>query len=166
MNKTLVLVRHGHRDNTTREIDNGLDEKGKEQAKCIKRYFLSRFSEEDLKTGLWLVSSPKLRCIETLQPLAKSLGRPVDVHPGLDEQNGREAGGAMEARVYDFLAEWKKSSVGLTVLASHGDWLPVAASRLLGLSFEPKKGSWLEIAIEGGSPSFKGYIPTFKHFYS
>lgn len=166
MNKTLVLVRHGHRDNTKRELDNGLTDKGKEQARNIKRYFSSRFSEEDLKTGLWFVSSPKVRCVETLQPLAKAFDRPVDIHPGLDEQNAREAGAAMEARVQTFLAEWKKSGVGVTVLSSHGDWIPVAASRLLGLSFEPKKGSWLEIALEGGSPALRSYIPTFKHFYS
>src|SRR4029079_6552406 len=90
MTKTLVLCRHGHRDNTKRELDNGLTDKGREQAKSIKRFFSERFSDEDLKKGVWFVSSPKLRCIETLQPTAKGLDRPVDAHPDLDEQSSRE----------------------------------------------------------------------------
>jgi broad specificity phosphatase PhoE len=166
MNKTLVLVRHGHRDNSKREIDNGLDDKGKEQAKHIKRYFQDRFSQEDLKSGLWLASSPKIRCVETLQPLAKTLDKQIDIHPGLDEQSLREGGPALEARIQTFLSEWKKSGVGITVLSSHGDWIPMATQRLLGVFVDPKKGSWLEIANEGGALTLKSYIPTFKHFYS
>lgn len=165
MDKTLIIIRHGSRDNTKREIDNGLDDKGKDQAKRIKRFFTSRFSQEDLKSGLWLVSSPKIRCVETLQPIAKALDRPVDIHPGLDEQAPREASAAMEARIQGFLSEWKKSTAGITVLSSHGDWIPMAVSRLLGLSVDPKKGSWLEIAGEAGFNSLRWYIPTFKHFF-
>lgn len=165
MNKTLVLIRHGHRDNSRRELDNGLDEKGREQAKSIKRFFMSRFAQDDLKGGLWIVSSPKIRCVETLQPLAKALDRTVDVHPGLDEQGPREAGSGIEARVQNFLAEWKRSESDITVVSSHGDWLPMAGMRLLGLSIEPKKGSWLEIAGDSSFQTLKWYIPSFKHFY-
>jgi broad specificity phosphatase PhoE len=165
MDKTLIIIRHGSRDNSRRELDNGLDEKGKDQAKRIKRFFSSRFSQDDLKGGLWLVSSPKIRCVETLQPIAKALDRPVDIHPGLDEQSPREAGSGMEVRIQNFLSEWKKSGVGITVLSSHGDWIPMAVSRLLGLTIDPKKGSWLEIAGEGGLITLKWYIPTFKHFF-
>src|SRR6185312_11499052 len=44
MTKTLVLCRHAHRDNSRRELDNGLTDKGREQAKNIRRFFGDRFA--------------------------------------------------------------------------------------------------------------------------
>ncbi len=160
MQKTLVLIRHGHRDNSRRELNNGLDEKGREQAKALRRFFLSRFQGEDLKNGLWLVSSPKLRCVETLQPLAKAVEKKIDIHPDLDE------GANLANRVGRFLDEWKKSPMVLTVLCSHGDWIPQAAEELLGAAVDPKKGSWLELESNAGAALLKWYIPSFKPFQS
>lgn len=165
MSKTLVLIRHAHRDTANREVDNGLSEKGREQAKNIKRFFEQRFGEEDFKRGLWFVSSPKLRCVETLLPAAKALERTVDVHPELDEQNGREGLTGLRSRIDQFLKEWKESKVALTVLCSHGDWLPLATHALLGFEHEFKKGGWLEVESEGSSVRLKWYIPTFKPLY-
>lgn len=165
MQKTLILIRHGHRDNSRREMDNGLDDKGREQAKAIKRFFTERFSKDDTGSGLWLVSSPKLRCVETLQPIAKALDRPVDVHPGLDEQNGRESGKGLEGRVQAFLKEWSDSKARLTVLCSHGDWLPLATVHLLGLQQDFKKGAWFEVEAIGLRGVLRWYIPSFKHFF-
>lgn len=165
MVKTLILIRHGHRDNSRRELDNGLDEKGREQAKAIKKFFNARFGQGGEMNGLWLVSSPKVRCVETLMPLAKTVDRPVDSHPGLDEQGPKESAAAFEARVKGFLQEWSKSQAGLTLLSSHGDWLPVAIRHLLGIDIEPKKGSWLEVEWNSARASLKWSIPTFKHFF-
>lgn len=166
MAKTLVLIRHAHRDTTRRELDNGLDDKGRDQAKAIKRFFNSRFGSYDTQKGLWLVSSPKVRCVETLQPAAKSIQRTVDIHPGLDEQSGKEPSGAFEKRVEGFLSEWANSNMELTVLCSHGDWLPLAIRRLLpGVHFEPKKGAWFELEWESGLATLKWCIPSFKSFY-
>lgn len=165
MSKTLILIRHGHRDTTQRQIDNGLDDKGREQAKAIKRFFTSRFETDGAKEGLWLVSSPKLRCVETLLPLAKALDRSVDIHPSLDEGSIREEGKLFEARIKTFLREWIQSKVEVTVLCSHGDWLPLAVHQLLGLYVDPKKGSWLEIEGDSDRADLKWYIPSFKHFY-
>ena len=58
MSKTLVFIRHSHRDNTQRELDNGLSEKGQDQAKAIRRFFMDRFAAEKFDQGLWLVSNP------------------------------------------------------------------------------------------------------------
>src|ERR1700722_14595820 len=99
MSKTLILIRHGHRDTARRELDNGLDDKGREQAKAIKRFFGERFQPEEYKRGLWFVSSPKLRCVETLQPAAKLFERPVDVNPDLEEQGPREGAAGLNQRV-------------------------------------------------------------------
>lgn len=166
MVKTLVLIRHAHRDTSARELDNGLDEKGREQAKCIKRFFADRFQKGEADAGLWLVSSPKLRCVETLNPLAKALEREVDVHPGLDEQSFKESSEVFEKRVATFLAEWAKSPAALTVLCSHGDWLPLATQRLMkGLNFDFRKGAWVELEWDTGVSTLKWCIPSFKTLY-
>ncbi len=153
MDKTLILVRHGHRDNSVRTLDNGLSDKGREQAKAIKRFFAARFPQEELKSGVWFVSSPKVRCIETLLPTAKAFNAEVDAHPLLDEQSSRERIDSLEARVQSFLKEWQKSDVSLTIASSHGDWLPLAMFILTGLHFDPKKGSWFEVDWLGGRAS-------------
>jgi broad specificity phosphatase PhoE len=165
MQKTLILIRHAHRDNTQRELDNGLSEKGREQAKAIKRFFTERFSKDEVGKGLWLLSSPKLRCIETLQPIAKVMERQVDIHPNLDEQSSRESIKAFEARIQGFLHEWAESKMQLTILCSHGDWLPTAMAQLTGNHQDFKKGAWLELEAEGAFNALRWYIPTFKHFF-
>ena len=165
MQKTLILVRHGHRDTSARLLDNGLSEKGRDQAKAIKKFFLARFAPGDLQGGLWFVSSPKLRCVETLIPVAKALDRTVDQHPLLDEQNMKESSSAMQERVQSFLHEWTHSRIALTVASSHGDWLPMATYHLLGTYIEPRKGSWMEIEWENGRAALRSYIPSFKPFF-
>lgn len=165
MQKTLVLIRHAHRDNSKREVDNGLDEKGKEQAKALKKFFTERFSKSDLNGGLWLVSSPKLRCVETLQPIAKAIDQAVDRHPGLDEQSDKESLKAFEGRVHSFLHEWMESKVSLTLLCSHGDWLPLATERLLGFHQSFKKGAWLEMEWTYGRGELRWYVPSFKNLF-
>lgn len=166
MSKRLILVRHAHRDTSVRQLDNGLTDKGREQAKNIKRYFVDRFGNDEVKSSLWLVSSPKIRCVETLLPLSKALDRPVDAHPNLNEGEMGEGGRVIEARVQNFLREWKQSKVEITVACSHGDWLPIAYHQLLGIYMDPKKGSWFEIEWEMDRPELVSYIPSFKHFYS
>jgi broad specificity phosphatase PhoE len=162
MTQTLVLIRHGHRDTSRRELDNGLDEKGRDQAKAIKRFFSSRFAGQEFKNGLWIVSSPRVRCMETLLPTAKELGRSVDSHPDLLEQTGRENAKALLGRVQRFLGEWRESRMSLTLVCSHGDWLPLASQLLLGLHLEHKKGSWMEVEREGDHHLLKWHIPSFK----
>jgi len=165
--KTLVLIRHGHRDTSRRELDNGLSDKGKDQARWLKRFFSDRFGELTSPEGIWLVSSPKKRCQETLQPIAKALGRDLDIHPELDEQNPREPFMQLQGRVQDFIKEWRASQAQVTLVASHGDWLPIAAETLLGQSFDFKKGCWFEVQLEplDGTIRLRWYVPSFKPIY-
>lgn len=166
MTKTLILVRHAHRDTTRRELDNGLDAKGKEQAKAIRRFFMERFHDDERRTAVWLVSSPKVRCLETLIPLSKALDRPVDTHPDLDEQGPQEPLESLRKRVQLFLREWRSSKAHVTVLCSHGDWLPLALLELGGFGQDFKKGCWLELEFNDGPPALRWYIPSFRLFYS
>lgn len=131
----------------------------------IKRFFTERFSKDELGKGLWVVSSPKVRCVETLQPIAKVMERQVDVHPGLDEASARESIKVFEGRVQAFLKEWQESKMEMTIVCSHGDWLPVAMSQLTGIHQDFKKGAWLELETDGSLNAIRWYIPTFKHFF-
>jgi broad specificity phosphatase PhoE len=163
MKKTLVLVRHAHRDTAVRSKDNGLSEKGKEQARWVKKFFTARFGK-DQPGSIWLVSSPKKRCQETLALIAAEIKQQVDPHPDLDEQSNQESVAKFEERVNHFIKDWMDSPQELTIACSHGDWLPVAIARLLGCHADFKKSSWLEIEYDG-SMQLKWFVPTLKPFY-
>src|SRR4051812_31670871 len=128
MTKTLVLIRHAHRDTGDRARDNGLSDKGKDQARWLKKYFTSRFEHPE---GLWLVSSPKKRCLETLAPISSVGEYEIDVDPDLDEKAASETVEAFEQRIHRFLKEWTQTPQELTIVCSHGDWLPAAVVHLL-----------------------------------
>lgn len=165
MSKTLILLRHAHRDNSDRSADNGLSDKGKEQAKSIRRFFLERFDKDDLEDGLWVVSSPKKRCQETISPVTKELKHELDIHPDLSEHAPGESFSAFQARIERFLREWKNSKAGITVVVSHSDWLPLAVQSLYGKLIEFKKGAWVEFEADQNELMLKWCIPTFKPFY-
>jgi broad specificity phosphatase PhoE len=159
--KTLVLIRHAHRDNSLRQRDNGLSDKWKDQARWLKKYFQMRFEKPE---GVWLVSSPKKRCLETLAPIATAANLEIDVNPDLDEQASAESVAKFEGRIQHFLKEWQLMPQPLTLVCGHGDWLPLAALQLLGSHCDFKKGGWMELEWDG-SALLKSYIPSFKAFY-
>jgi len=142
--KKLIFVRHAHRDKTEgREKDNGLSRKGWKQAERVKRYFVSQIG----KTKPRLLSSRKLRCMETLAPLADKLEASVDISPLLMEEEPGLA--PLKTRVKKFCDEWKNSKEPLVVACSHGDWLPIALEHLTGACIELKKGGWAEMEQDG-----------------
>jgi 8-oxo-(d)GTP phosphatase len=143
--RTLILLRHAHRETTLgRDRDNGLSEKGKEQAKAIAKYYLGRFPD----SSPVLLSSPKIRCVETLLPLADKTGRDIKVVDLLDEQF--ETNTAFQRRIAKFLQWWKKSQPSVLVVCSHGDWIPAFSRLFLGTAIELKKGGWLELESKSG----------------
>lgn len=166
MDKLLIMVRHGQRDTSQRELDNGLNDKGRDQARLLRRFFELRFDSDDLKSGLWVVSSPKRRCVETLTPIAKGIDREVDIHPDLDELGAKETMAAGQARIQRFLTEWRQSNAAITVLCSHGDWLPLATQQLMGVDLSFKKGSWLELEWADDRANLRWMIPSFKAIFS
>ena len=96
MTKTLVLIRHAHRDvPSDRTKDNGLSERGQEQIKKLLKFYKSRF---ELLPAL-LLSSPKKRCIETVSGIAKELQTKLGVDAHLDEQGTQETAALMSARI-------------------------------------------------------------------
>lgn len=106
----LYLIRHAKAGErrlwTGIDIDRPLSKKGWKQSELVGKR-LARLEPSVL------LSSPYVRCIQTLEPLSERLGRSVTVEPRLceDEPVGP---------VLDLLAEVPKGAV----LCSHGDIIP------------------------------------------
>jgi 8-oxo-dGTP diphosphatase len=129
---TLLLLRHataGHRrpgddDDHLRP----LDERGRLQAEAYPELFAD-FAVERVLT------SPYVRCRQSVEPLAASLGLPVEERAELAEGAGRDETWALAAEL----------GATTAVLCSHGDILGFL------LDEEPPKGStWVVDAEPGG----------------
>lgn len=149
--KILILVRHAHRDTTHKEEDNGLSEKGIEQSfiltQEIKKQFSKLLSHQTTSSDseFILLSSPKRRCIETLQPLEKYLKTQIRIDPLLGEQLNSENSLQFQKRIQNFLDQWIENNIPLTIICSHGDWIPLAIKLLVGTEKEINKGEWFQI---------------------
>lgn len=136
----LLVVRHAHRDTTDRKLDNGLSSKGKAQAKKIKEYIDQHFVVDRFS----IFSSPKLRCIETVEPL----GEPEAIDE-LDEMQRSETQADFENRVREFCRWWLTEGPEGLVICSHGDWIPVFLKLVSGEEASLKKGGLAEIRSDG-----------------
>jgi 8-oxo-(d)GTP phosphatase len=157
--KTLVIIRHAHRDKDKggRE-DNGLSKKGKRQAQEIAKYFKKKFSDEEKPS---IFSSPKLRCVETVEPIAEETKTRIMTSPLLDESE-EESPEKFDKRMQDFLDLWSASEAPLTIACSHGDCIPVMLQKISGNELDLKKGGWAEITLEkNGKPKLKKVIQDF-----
>ena len=169
--KTLILIRHAHRETRDRSADNGLSDKGKEQAAALAKYFESSslfeaavaLSSKPRGFRPALMSSPKLRCIETITPIARKLRLEVEALPLLTEQKEGETARAFAGRIDEFTRWWKSEGPSLTIVCSHGDWLPLCVERLVGAQVEFQKGSWAEVGSGGPGerPSLRWLIQNF-----
>lgn len=146
--RVLILLRHAHRSLKDPAADNGLSKKGKKQAERFRKDFL-RVVGREIRPRL--LSSPKRRCVETLAPLAKRLGRSVTRDPGLRERDPGETPAAFRARVERFLRGLHRRPARWIVLSTHGDWAPLALRLLTGARARFAKGGWAW--IEPGNPA-------------
>ncbi len=136
-----MIVRHAHRfKNPSREADNGLSPKGIGQAEKIVTFFQKRFKSG----GVAIVSSPKMRCLETVQPLANLKRRRIKTLAILDE------GGDLPKKAAEFLNWWKIQKTPRLVICSHGDWIPVFLKAAIGAEVDMKKGAWAELELDSG----------------
>lgn len=149
---TLRLLRHaaaGNREKWTgNDRERPLTKKGRRQATAIAEALGSAGIER-------IVTSPFLRCIETVEPLAAATGAKIEISEALAEGPDVDA-------AYDLV----DSLVGANaVLCSHGDVIPATINRLvwLGLSLESRfycsKGSIWEIDIDRGKFGSGRYVP-------
>jgi broad specificity phosphatase PhoE len=99
------------------------------------------------------LSSPKRRCVETVEPLAKATRTAVEVSDLLDEQSENDK--AFLRRLEKFVVWWTQEPAPLIVACSHGDWIPLCLQRLTGVSTDLKKGGWAEIGDDNGRISLR-----------
>lgn len=122
---TLHLVRHGsagtRNDADPSDTERHLDATGLRQALRLA----ARLSDEDITVVL---TSPAARCVETIEPLASSLGLDIVIDDRLMEGTDIDASWAIvEALALD----------GETaVLCSHGDVIPELIRRAKGRGME------------------------------
>lgn len=151
MAKTLILVRHAHRDKGLGD-DNGLSERGQRQAKRICARVESHLKEDSGDASIAVFSSPKRRCIETVAPLAQKLNIQVETMKLLDE------GSRLEERVEEFFKWWIREAPQVTIACSHGDWIPCCILRMTGARVDLKKGAIAEISGPSAAPLLMGLI--------
>lgn len=114
---SIYLVRHAkagsRRDWDGPDEQRPLSTKGRRQARCLVDVFADR------PVGA-VLSSPYRRCVETVQPLADTIGMPVQEEPALAE--GADVG--------DAVALVRRLAPGPAVLCSHGDVIPLLLEAL------------------------------------
>ena len=137
----LLLFRHGtaghRRPGDDEDHLRPLDERGRRQAAALPAQY-SRFAVERVLT------SPYVRCRQSVEPLAETLGLAV-------EERAELAEGAAEAETRALIAEVAGDT---GVLCTHGDILEA----LLGE--EPEKGStWVVEPNGDGNLRRREYLP-------
>lgn len=137
----MIVVRHGHRDKGGGgEADNGLSAQGRKHAERIRARFGKKFPGEKAA----LISSPKLRCRETLLPLAESLGVTIQNSAYLDE------GGDLPVKCQEFFEAFSRGRDSLVVICTHGDWIPEFLEQAVGSPIELDKGAWAQFEGRAG----------------
>ena len=126
---TIYLVRHasaGSRGHGASDRERPLDEHGLLQAKEIATRLSGRRVDR-------ILSSPAVRCAQTVEPLASALGLDVELDEALWE--GRE----LEPMLELLFAAAERS--GDSVLCSHGDMIPwtIGTLRSAGMPTEGRK---------------------------
>ena len=135
----LLVVRHAHRDKSAgRAEDNGISPKGRKQAMRLLEHFKKEFPGLHAP-ALKVLSSPKKRCVETVQPLAEAGKTKVHTSGLLDE------GAELEDRARKYLTEWKREGSGVTVICSHGDWIPLFLELATGVPTDLAKGGCAQL---------------------
>ncbi|MBN8553917.1 MAG: histidine phosphatase family protein [Deltaproteobacteria bacterium] len=138
MKKTLIILRHAHRDTSERSLDNGLDEKGIEQVARLKKFFAENYSVKNPQA----FSSPKIRCQETIAAIGK-----FETMDLLDERDLKENEKEFLARVEKFMDWWKTEAADFCVICSHGDWIPTFLYKAIREPLDLKKAGLIEMNL-------------------
>jgi len=158
--KTLVLIRHAHRDTSDRDADDGLSDKGRAQALALAAHYRTHYFETAEKLGVTIRSSRRKRCVETVEPIARLHGRKVETFLPLLEQESGETELVFVERVLEFVRWWKEDAPNFVVACSHGDWLPLVTEKLIGRPMDFKKGALAEIVLKSADarPSLRSLM--------
>jgi 8-oxo-dGTP diphosphatase len=150
----VYLIRHAHAGSRSGwdgdDSRRPLSPKGRVQADGLNRWLAEQKIDE-------VRSSPSVRCIETVEPLAESHGLAVTVDPSLGEGSD----------VDECIAAVLDASERTLVLCSHGDLIPMVIRRLVAKGMRTKapnlsqKGSAWLLEIVDGDPVSATYQAPF-----
>ncbi|MDP9119384.1 MAG: histidine phosphatase family protein [Actinomycetota bacterium] len=130
------------------DLSRPLSKNGRRQAEALVRVLSSRIVER-------ILSSPAIRCVETVRPLADQRGLPIEPRDELSE-------GAPLSGLLELLDELRSTP---PVLCGHGDLIPAviehleAEGALVGPDRGWKKGSVWVLEREAGLVVRATYIP-------
>ncbi|MEO5666656.1 MAG: phosphoglycerate mutase family protein [Bdellovibrionota bacterium] len=114
----IYFLRHAHRDTHDPSADNGLSEKGWEQCDDLARYFKKKVERIDEAR-----SSPKVRCMQTTESVAKAYKLKVREDWSLHESAG-DSDRDFRDRIVKLLEKLQSEKKTL-LLGTHGDVLDV-----------------------------------------
>jgi 8-oxo-dGTP diphosphatase len=146
----VYLVRHAKAGSRSRydgdDRQRPLSDKGRAQADALA----ARLATAGVTA---LLSSPYIRCVQTLEPLAASVGLPVEPTPSLAEGAGPDAALALV-----------ESADAPLALCSHGDVIGDLVSRLVRRGVTVcgdglEKGSVWVLTVEAGTVTSARYDP-------
>jgi broad specificity phosphatase PhoE len=146
--KTLFIVRHAHRVVTDRSLDNGLSERGHKQAEAAALFIHNIIGPKPVV----IRSSPRLRCQQTLSPLAKMWAIETEVDPLLCEQEQHENDKTFLNRIEEAKARWIHHDPERLIICSHGDWIPEFCRRTFSQDISLDKGGVIEAKLVGEKP--------------
>jgi 8-oxo-(d)GTP phosphatase len=146
------LVRHAKAGDRSKWLGDDrsrpLSKAGRRQAQALVEVLTGRIIER-------ILSSPAIRCVETVRPLADQRGLPIEPRDELSE-------GAPLSGLLAVLDELRSTA---SVLCGHGDLIPAVVEHLeeqgavIGLDRGWKKGSVWALEREAGSVVRATYIP-------
>ena len=149
---TLYLVRHGaageRRSWTGDDRTRPLSRKGQLQALGLAKTLKGHSVEA-------IFTSPYVRCVQTVEPLAETTGLEIVENPSLGEGQGGKA-------TRDLVREMAGTNA---VLCSHGDVIPALINWMIekGLTLKSeldwKKGSVWEVEVRAGAFHKARYLP-------
>lgn len=153
MTTPVYLVRHAKAESRSRWTDpdhlRPLTKAGRRQAKALPALFEGQsFSR--------LLSSPYVRCVQTLEPLAEALGLPLETADELSE------GAPVNAALALILAT---AADGPAALCTHGDVMKLAVEGLVAAGvpieepLELKKGATWILEVDGSAVARARYLP-------
>lgn len=149
---TIYLLRHGAAGNRAKW--NGIDavrpltKKGRRQAAALAESLTAANIER-------IYTSPYMRCVQTVEPIAVAIGAKVVEHDALAEGPDIDAAYELVDGLVGFNA----------LLCSHGDVIPAVINRMMwaGLTLESRfycsKASIWEIGLEAGRFTSGSYVP-------
>jgi len=143
--KHLFVVRHAHRKVVDASSDNSLSKKGLKQVEALGQTLLPRL--RNLESPYHFFTSPKKRCVETVQPLSEQINSRFAIEPKLDEQSFDETTEDFKNRLADFLEELMQTGP-TAIICGHGDNLPILVEQITGITVNLEKSGWVELSRE------------------